>query len=231
MKKQKIIAIALGAVLTVGGLGSLANANTLDKDIEPSKQIVNEVETTDEKCEFETIEQYTKGLIEKGVITSEEASKLVEIENKADKLFEDLDKYTEDVTDEQIGKVEQQLDKLFEQVEPIYDKIDEYEISNELLGNKVLTQAELDKLKEVKSEVDKLYKGIDEENVSEEILNNIEKQEEAIYEANKDLIDKVEKYFDSIDEEDDEEDFDGDCEVNFEDFNQENAHQVEDKQI
>ncbi len=210
MKKQKIIAIALGTVI---GLGSIFGGGAVYAD-EINKQDTSN-EYTMEVCE----KTFEDELLENSILSKEELKIYNEAIDKIFKLYEGLEEV--DLNDEVLDKLEKEENKIYEENKILFDKVDKYfetledaphnkkanemeeevnpelmqeEFYNELLENNVLDSGELDLLKEAEEKLDILY-GTNLEDIDED---EFFKREDAIYKHYKDIFDKINTYFDNM---------------------------------
>ncbi len=212
MKKQKIVALALGTII---GIGSLFGAGVVHADEINSKETKNQcIEEVGGQC-------FEDELVENGVLTKAELKQYNDAVDNIMKLYDDLEE--QDLSDEVLNKLVAAENKIYENNKVVFDKIDKYydsledaphnkevnedgdepspealmeDFYNELLENKVLSVDELALLKEADAKIDALY-DIDLEDFDEDKL---EEKENAIYEEYKLVYNKLDAYYEQVEE-------------------------------
>ncbi len=94
-------------------------------------------------------------------------------------------------------------------------------LDDELIKNGVLTKAELKQCNDAIDKIMKLYDDLEEKNLSDEVLNKLISDENKIYEDNKVIFDKVDKYYNSL------EDAPYNKEVNEEEYAKEHQQEIQ----
>ncbi len=212
MKKQKIVALALGTII---GIGSLFGGGVVHADEMNSSETQNQcIEEMGGQC-------LDDELVKNGVLTKAELKLYNDAIDKIMKLYDDLEE--KDLSDEVLDKLISDENKIYEDNKVIFDKVDKYydsledaphnkeaneednepspevlreDFYNELLEKKVLNTGELALLKEADAKLDALY-DTDLENLDEAKL---EKNEHAIYEEYKAVYNKLDAYYDQVEE-------------------------------
>ncbi len=186
MNKKMMLSVALTVVLSVGTLVS-GVASHADVEYEQAPDVV----------------EYANEFVKQGVITTSEASKLIEVENELDKLFLEFDNMTdeefENMSEAQLSQYDEKIDKLFDEVEDIYLKIEDASYYSELQDKDILTEDEIKMLQLLNDQIDALYKNVSDD-MSDAEYERLMEEEEKIYNANKELFDKVDDYYASLDE-------------------------------
>ncbi len=210
MKKQRIVALALGTII---GLGSLFGGGVVHADEINSKEIQNQcIEEVEVQC-------FEDELLENGILTKAEVKQYNDATDKIMKLYDDLEE--QDLSDEVLNKLIADENKIYEDNKVVFDKVDKYydyledaphnkeaneegeepspealmeDFYNELLENKVLSVDEVALLKEADAKIDALY-DMDLGNFDE-----IERKENAIYEEYKAVYNKLDVYYEQEEE-------------------------------
>lgn len=260
-KKKSAVALAVMVMLTTGGNAVFASNKSLAKQVAET-QVSEKIETRgtidkdakddgaindlDEEIMKVDSEEFLKDLVNKKVITEKEAQKLKVTEKKANKVYEQMDKFFED------GKLSQsekdEMDKLEKKAQAIFDenktinnkinkfignqtgekteiaqafstgietlddmtkdaeiiKVDSAEFFKDLVTENVITQDEANKLKETEKKANKVFEQMDKLfedgklNQSEkDDLNKLEEKIKVIFDENKTINDKVNKFMES----------------------------------
>ncbi len=138
-------------------------------------------------------EIYYKNLVEKNIITQEEADKLIDSEEKIEKLYEgmEFDKLTEAEFDELMKKE----DEIFASVYDIHQKIYFETTYGGFEEEGILSKEELETLRTSEKKISDLYRDIS--SLSDKEWEELMKKEEEIHNENKEIYDKVNKYLES----------------------------------
>ncbi len=212
MKKQKIVALALGTIIGIGSLfgGGVVNADEINSK-ETKNQCIEEVGGQCLQDEF----------IKNGVLTKAELKQYNDATAKIMKLYDDLGE--KDLSDEALNKLIAAENKIHKNNKVIFDKVDKYydsledaphnkeaneegdepspetimeDFYNELLEKKVLSIDELALLKEADAKIYALYDA-DLEKFDEDKL---EEKENAIYDEYKAVYNKLDTYYEQVEE-------------------------------
>ncbi len=209
MKKQKIVALALGTIIGLGSLfgGAGAHANELNGTCDTNE------------CVMDAGTFGVDELVGNSVLSKAEFKQYNEAIDKIMKLYEDIE--GKELSDEVLENLFVQEDKIYEANKAIFDKVDAYysnledapenmepnegdeEMSPEdmeealyaeLVDFEILTPDELVLFKEAEQKLYELYASDDMD------FDAISKKEDAIYEKYKAVIDKVDKYYEELEE-------------------------------
>ncbi len=215
MKKQKIVALALGTII---GIGSIFGGGVVHADEINSKETKNQcIEEVGGQC-------LEDEFFENGVLTKAELKQYNDAVDHIMKLYDDLEE--QDLSDEVLNKLVAAENKIYEDNKVVFDKVDKYydsledaphnkeanedgdepspealmeDFYNELLENKVLSVDEVALLKEADAKIDALY-DTDLENFDEDKLDEIERKENAIYDEYKQIYNKLDAYYEQVEE-------------------------------
>ncbi len=217
MKKQKILAVALGTII---GFGTIFGAGGAHADEAKKQKEANEITVE------ESVTCMPDELLEGSVLNKEEYKQYNEAINKIMSLYEDLE--DKDLTDDIIEELEKAEQKIYEANQAVFDKVEKFYMSledaphnmesnredneaspeemqeefyMELLEWEVLTPEELALFKEAEAKLNALYE-TDLEKINEEEFIN---RENTIYNEYKAVFEKVDSYYDTLIEKEEQE--------------------------
>ncbi len=188
MKKEKMIALLFGGIVTVsslfGGKTMIVNAN--------------ENAQTNTKIEEKYDNTLSQELLENNVLNEKELKQYNEANNTINKLYDEIG--DEEISDELWDKLNASEEKVYMDNKEVFDKVDEYfvkqevlwmdEYYNELVESKVITKEEALLLKSADEKVAKLMDSLD-INLSDEDYYEIDEQINNIYDELSSIYDRI----------------------------------------
>lgn len=207
MNKQKVLALALGAMIGLGTIfgGGMAYANQVDKQ-ESSSQ-----------SELDAGMCWEDELLAKAGLSKEELKQYNEAIDKIMAIYDNLE--GKEINPDILNQLEAEEDKIYQENKSVFDKVDKYfaslpdaphnqildqvdgevdlelipgEFYDDLVKNKVLSSEEVARLQEAEAKLDGLYANHTGDMGENELLA----QEAAIYKEYQAVFDKINAYYD-----------------------------------